>query len=379
MPLYKLFSTARSYVLLEYDHKNFTPHGNIFYRYNFTHASPILCSKSLHLHLYFLGSHLYIYKWFYIFYFLFSGLSSVIEYNIFHKHTLCQQHEAISHYHISLYKFYLTFRNYCGINLLLRHQYGSHYLYLNLKNLILRSSSDSASETGSATMISSFAWLKETASLTKLYSSTAFLILFPQGLQTLSDKFLLRTNLNPMDSHASARIKSNRGFLVCVMVWIYFQMIRSFLPQTSDFGCRTYSCRQRLPFFAPRFFNLFSEFQSQTLINIISELSHSNSKQTSQACNYREELKLTPDWLFLTVVYCLSLIVGGNENRYAFTAGVSSPFPPSPACFPPAPLPPPLIKRRQRRLILISNITSVILKCWLFLCYNSKYLQKKGK
>ena len=98
-----------------------------------------------------LGSHLYIYKWFYIFYFLFSGLSSVIEYNIFHKHTLCQQHEAISHYHISLYKFYLTFRDYCGIDLLLRHQYGSHYLYLNLKNLILRSSSDSASETGSAT------------------------------------------------------------------------------------------------------------------------------------------------------------------------------------------------------------------------------------
>jgi hypothetical protein len=56
--------------------KIFTPHGNIFYRYNFTHASPILCSKSLHLHLYFLGSHLYIYKWFYIFYFLFSGLSN---------------------------------------------------------------------------------------------------------------------------------------------------------------------------------------------------------------------------------------------------------------------------------------------------------------
>jgi hypothetical protein len=59
-------------------------------------------------------------------------------------------------------------------------------------------------------MISSFAWLKETAYLTKLCSSTAFLILFPQALQTLSDKFVLRTNLNPMDSHASARIKSNQ-------------------------------------------------------------------------------------------------------------------------------------------------------------------------
>jgi hypothetical protein len=88
--------------------------------------------------------------------------------------------------------------------------------------------------------------------------------------------------------------ESNQGFLVCVMVWIYFQMIRSFLPQTSDFGCKTYSCRQRLPFFAVFlvFLKLFSEFQS-----------HSNSKQTIQACNYREEPELTPDWLFLTVVY----------------------------------------------------------------------------
>jgi hypothetical protein len=49
--------------------KKFLHHMVIFYRYNFTHASPILCSKSLHLHLYFLGSYLYIYKWFYIFYF----------------------------------------------------------------------------------------------------------------------------------------------------------------------------------------------------------------------------------------------------------------------------------------------------------------------
>ena len=76
MPLYKLFSTARSYSLSMI--KNFLHHMVTYFtdQFNFTHASPILCSKSLHLHLYFLGSHLYIYKWFYIFYFLFSGLSN---------------------------------------------------------------------------------------------------------------------------------------------------------------------------------------------------------------------------------------------------------------------------------------------------------------
>jgi hypothetical protein len=92
--IYKLFSTARSYYLSMIKN-TFTPHDNNFYRYNFTHASPILCSKSLHLHFYFLGSHLYKYL-------------RPIVYNNFHKHTLCQQHEAISHYHISHYKFDLT-------------------------------------------------------------------------------------------------------------------------------------------------------------------------------------------------------------------------------------------------------------------------------
>jgi hypothetical protein len=33
--------------------------------------------------------------------------------------------------------FLLTFRDYCGIKLLLGHQYGSHYLHLNLKKLVL--------------------------------------------------------------------------------------------------------------------------------------------------------------------------------------------------------------------------------------------------
>ena len=127
MPLYKHFSTARSYSLSMI--KKFLHHMVTYFTDIISHTHlQFSCSKSLHLHLYFLGSHLYIYKWFYIFYFLFSGLSSVIEYNIFHKHTLCQQHEAISHYHISHYKFYLTFRDYCGINLLLRHMVLNTYI-----------------------------------------------------------------------------------------------------------------------------------------------------------------------------------------------------------------------------------------------------------
>jgi hypothetical protein len=31
--------------------------------------------------------------------------------------------------------FHQTFRDYCGIKLLLGHQYGSHYLHLNLENV----------------------------------------------------------------------------------------------------------------------------------------------------------------------------------------------------------------------------------------------------
>jgi hypothetical protein len=110
-------------------------HYRIFYRYNFTHASPILCSKSLHLHLYFLGSHLYIYKWF-----LFVILR-LIKYNIIFTSINCANNTRPSHYHISHYIFYLTFRGYCGINLLLGHQYGSHYLYLNLKSNVVNCSS----------------------------------------------------------------------------------------------------------------------------------------------------------------------------------------------------------------------------------------------
>ena len=41
------------------------------------------------------------------------------------------------HYNIIFHTkpFELTFRDYCGINLLLGHQSGSHYLYLNLRIL----------------------------------------------------------------------------------------------------------------------------------------------------------------------------------------------------------------------------------------------------
>jgi hypothetical protein len=46
---------------------------DIFYPYNFTHASPILCFLNLHLYLYFLGSHLYKYK---SFFYLLSSVSS---------------------------------------------------------------------------------------------------------------------------------------------------------------------------------------------------------------------------------------------------------------------------------------------------------------
>jgi hypothetical protein len=127
-PPYKLFSTARSYLL---GLINFFIPQDIFYRYNFTHVSPILCSINLHLHLSLLGSQIYKRK---SCFYLLSSVSS-IQHN-FHRHTLCQQLTRCHHtiiFHTTL--FDLTFRDYCGITLLLGHQYGSHYLYLNfIKN-----------------------------------------------------------------------------------------------------------------------------------------------------------------------------------------------------------------------------------------------------
>jgi hypothetical protein len=94
-----------------------------------------------------------------------------------------------------------------------------------------------------------------------------------------------------------------------------------------------------LPFFAVFlvFLKLFSEFQSQTLINISSELSHSNSKETIQACNYREEPELTPDWLFLSIVYWHSSWAETKTDRPLRFL----PFPPFARVFFPRSSPPP--------------------------------------
>jgi hypothetical protein len=102
----------------------FTPQDIIFYRYNFTHTCLILCSTSLHLYTYAYTSG------FFIFY-----SQSVYQIQHFFTGIHCANNTRPSHYHISHYIFDLTFRDYCGIKLLLGHQYGSHYLYLNLKNL----------------------------------------------------------------------------------------------------------------------------------------------------------------------------------------------------------------------------------------------------
>ena len=68
------------------------------------------------------------------FHFLFL-VSSNIQHNI-HSHAYIvpttRGHHIII-FHTTL--FDLTFRDYCGIKLLLGHQYGSHYQYLNLKNI----------------------------------------------------------------------------------------------------------------------------------------------------------------------------------------------------------------------------------------------------
>ena len=128
-----LVQRDHTFILLEYD--QIFLHHRIFYRYNFTHASPILCSKSLHLHLYFLGSHLYIYKWFFILY------SQAYQIQHYFTSINCANNTKPSHYHISHDIFDLTFRDYCDINLLLGHQYGSHYLYLNLKSNVVNCSS----------------------------------------------------------------------------------------------------------------------------------------------------------------------------------------------------------------------------------------------
>ena len=129
MPPYKLFSTARSYSLSMVK-TFFTPHGNILPIQFHTRISNFMFQKSSTLTLIFLRStfiHIQVSFFFFI--------PRLIKYNIFFTSIHCANNTRPSHYHISHYIFYLTFRDYCGINLLLGHQYGSHYLYLNLKNL----------------------------------------------------------------------------------------------------------------------------------------------------------------------------------------------------------------------------------------------------
>ena len=84
----------------------------------------------LRLHLFFLGSQLYKYKFF------LSLILSFIKFYIFSQAYIVPTTRG--HHTIILHTtpFEHTFRDYCGINLLLGHQYGSHYLYLNLKNTI---------------------------------------------------------------------------------------------------------------------------------------------------------------------------------------------------------------------------------------------------
>ena len=72
------FKCLHTSFLVQRDHTrlgliNFRTPQDMFYRYNFTHASPILCFTNLHLHVYFLGSHLYKYK---SFFYLFSSVPS---------------------------------------------------------------------------------------------------------------------------------------------------------------------------------------------------------------------------------------------------------------------------------------------------------------
>ena len=133
MPPYKLFSTARSYLLGLIIF--FTPQ-DIFYRYNFTHASPILFStiKSTPtlIFLKFTFTQIQV-----VFLSFFLMQFHQIQHN-FHspQACICEQHKAITLSYILYYTFRVTFGDYCGIKLLLERQYGSHYLYLNLKKAL---------------------------------------------------------------------------------------------------------------------------------------------------------------------------------------------------------------------------------------------------
>ena len=94
MPPYKLFSTARSYLL---GLINFLHH-RIYSTVTISQCiSNFIFHKSIHL--YFLGSHLHKYK---SFFYLFSSCS-FIKYNIIFTGMHCEQHEAIT---LSYFIFY---------------------------------------------------------------------------------------------------------------------------------------------------------------------------------------------------------------------------------------------------------------------------------
>jgi hypothetical protein len=104
---------------------------DIFYRYNFNS-----CISNFMFHK---SSPVLIFLRFAFIQLQIVFLSLFIFYPQFHQiqHNFTGIHFAnntrLSHYHISNYTLWsITFRDYCGIKLLLGHQYG-HYLYINLK------------------------------------------------------------------------------------------------------------------------------------------------------------------------------------------------------------------------------------------------------
>jgi hypothetical protein len=113
MPLYKLFSTARSYSL----GLIIFLHNRIYFTLTISHIHLQFCGPQVYnLHLYFLGSHLYKYKLFFIFYPQVFQIAYIVP-------------TTRGHYPIIFNTtcFQLTFRDCCGIKLLLGHQYGFHY------------------------------------------------------------------------------------------------------------------------------------------------------------------------------------------------------------------------------------------------------------
>jgi hypothetical protein len=96
MPLYKLFSTARSYSL----GLVIFLHNRIYFTLTISHIHlQFYVPQVYNLHLYFLGSHLYKYKWFFIFY------PQVFQIQNFFTGIHCANNTRPLPYHISHYIF----------------------------------------------------------------------------------------------------------------------------------------------------------------------------------------------------------------------------------------------------------------------------------